>query len=310
VSVLAFSLLAANVSAQILVKPESLGPNLPIASGNNLYCAGYVQSSPINTSSRLIGGVEEQDGSIYAQNDYLYLNMGANKGVQVGDLFAVVRPKGQVDTKWSHKGHLGMYVQEIGAIEVIRVKPEVSIARVKTSCDSFMLGDLLQPVEQRSSELFKPRSEMDLYADASGKPKGQIFLARDGQELVTRDQIVYVDLGRDDSVQIGDRLTIFRQLGKGNLTRMPDNPESVSAGDSGYHSWEYRGGKFSNQSGRKSGDEANGRVVTTEKAKEGRPNLRKVVGEGVIVNVKEKTATVVITRTAQEIETGDWVEVQ
>ena len=52
-------------------------------------------------------------------------------------------------------------------------------------------------------------------------------------------------------------------------------------------------------------------MVTTEKAKEDRPaNLRKVVGEMVILNVKEKTATAVITRTAQEIHTGDWVEVQ
>ena len=311
VSVLAFSLLASSVCAQILVKPEYPGQNLPVANGNNLYCAGYVQSSPINTSNRLVGGIEEQDGSLYVQSDYVYLNMGASKGVKEGDIFAVIRPKGQVDAKWSHKGHLGMYVQEIGAVEVVRVKPEVSVARIKTSCDSFLLGDLVQPVEQRSSEMFTARPAMDLFADASGKPKGQIFYARDGQELITRDQIVYVDLGREDSVQIGDRLTIFRQLGRGNLyTRMPDNLESVSARDYGYESWEFKGGKFSNQSGRKQGDEAKGRVLTTEKAKKGRPDLRKIVGEGVILNVKERTATVVITRTAQEIHPGDWVEVQ
>jgi hypothetical protein len=51
--------------------------------------------------------------------------------------------------------------------------------------------------------------------------------------------------------------------------------------------------------------------VTIDRAKEGRPdNLRKVVGEMVILNVKERTATAVITRNAQEILPGDWVEVQ
>ena len=50
--------------------------------------------------------------------------------------------------------------------------------------------------------------------------------------------------------------------------------------------------------------------MTTAKAKEGRPFLRKVVGEAVVINVKERTATVVITRNAQEIHTGDWVEIQ
>ena len=134
--------------------------------------------------------------------------------------------------------------------------------------------------------------------------------ARDGQEALSRDQIVYVDLGADNNVQVGDRLTVFRPLGKGALF-ISDEDETLSARDEGFQSNEYRGGKFSNQAARKSGDQARGRVVTTEKAKEDRPSgLRKIVGEMIILNVKEKTATAVITRTAQEIHTGDWVELQ
>jgi hypothetical protein len=135
-------------------------------------------------------------------------------------------------------------------------------------------------------------------------------MARDNREVVTRDQIVYVDLGADNSVAPGDYLTIYRPLGKGNLFTN-DVDESVSARDDGFQSDKYRGGKFSNQAPRKSGATAEGRIVTTEKAKRDRPDgLRKVVGEGMVVNVREKTATVVITRTAQEIHTGDWVEIQ
>jgi hypothetical protein len=37
---------------------------------------------------------------------------------------------------------------------------------------------------------------------------------------------------------------------------------------------------------------------------------RKVVGEAVVLNVQSRTATVVITRVAQEIHTGDFVEVK
>ena len=134
-------------------------------------------------------------------------------------------------------------------------------------------------------------------------------MSRDGAEMLTRDYVAYVDLGADDNVQVGDRLTVFRPLGSGNLSPVPQK-ESVSARDEGFQSDEYRGGKFSNQAGRKSGDNANGRVVTTARAKRGRPDLRQIVGEAVVLNVKEKTATIVITRTAQEIHTGDWVEIQ
>ena len=134
-------------------------------------------------------------------------------------------------------------------------------------------------------------------------------MSRGNAEMLTRDYIVYVDLGAEDNVHIGDHLTIFRPLGKGNLYLDPQK-EDVPNSSGGYESDVYKGGKFSNQTARKSGDKAEGSVVTTKKAKDGRPNLRKVVGEAVVLNVKERTATVVITRTAQEIHTGDWVEIQ
>jgi hypothetical protein len=117
---------------------------MPIASGSNLYCAGYIQSSAISTGNKIIGGQDEADQFNYTQNDFLYINMGQNKGVNVGDTFAVVRPRAAVRSKWSKKTDLGFYVQEVGALEVVKVKAEVSAVRVKYSCDSFLLGDLGQ----------------------------------------------------------------------------------------------------------------------------------------------------------------------
>lgn len=284
--------------------------NMRVAERNNVYCAGYVQHSPIDTSKKIVGAVDEADKFLYSQNNVVYLNAGANAGMKVGDLLTVDRPRGQVNTRWTRKGSLGFYVQEVGTLEVIRVKAEVSIARVKTSCDNLLLGDLVRPMEVRVAPEYSQRPAMDLYADPTGKAMGRLFMARDTAETIARDFIVYIDLGAEDNVRVGDYLTIFRPLGDGN-PYFGDWGESVSARDDGYQSFEYRGGKFSNQAARKKGDNARGRVVTTENAKSDRPSgLRKVVGEMVILNVKERTATAVITRTASEIHTGDWVEVQ
>jgi hypothetical protein len=284
--------------------------NVRVAERNNVYCAGYVQSSPIDTSKKIVGAVEEQEKFLYSENNVVYINAGSNKGVNVGDVMTVVRPRGQVKTRWTRKGSLGFYVQEVGSLEVIRVKNEVSVARVTNSCDNLLLGDLVQPMQTRVAPDYRQRPPMDLYSDPNGKAVGRLFMARDSAEALTRDFIVYIDLGAEDNVQVGDYLTIFRPLGDGG-PYFGDWGESVSARDEGYQSFEYRGGRFSNQAARKSGDNARGRVVTTEKAKEDRPSpIRKVVGEMMILNVKERTATAVITRTAQEIHTGDWVEVQ
>jgi hypothetical protein len=309
-SVLIFS--AGVVSAQ--TKPtlvvSQVTRNLPVAGANNLYCAGYVQTAGVDTSRKIVGAENEQDQNVYSQGNYVYISLGDNRNVQVGDMFTVIRPRGRVNTRWTKKDNLGFYVQEVGALEVVRVKGEVAVAQVRTSCDNLLLGDLVQPVPSRTSPMFTQRPALDRFADPTGKAKGRIFMARDNLELLGREQIVYIDLGAEDNVGVGDYLTVYRPLGKGNLFQKTWK-ETVSARDEGFQSDEYRGGKFSNQAGRKRQSEATGRVETTEKAKENRPNdLRKVVGEIVILNVREKTATAMIVRNAQEIHTGDWVELQ
>ncbi len=284
-------------------------PAQAIAGRNNLYCAGYIQTNAIGTANKIIGGQDEADKYIYAQNDFLYINMGNDKGVNVGDVFAVIRPRGAVKSKWSKKD-VGFFVQEVGAVEVVNVKREVSVVRVKTSCDNFLLGDLVELVPIRTSPVVEQIAPLNRFGDPSGKAMGRILMARDSHEMITRDQIAYVDLGADENVRIGDRLTVFRPLAKGNLFLHPDR-EAVSSRDYGFESEVYKGGKFSNQSARKTGDKAQGGEVRTRDVRKDRPNyLRKVVGEAVVLNVKERTATIVITRTGQEIHTGDWVEIQ
>jgi len=265
-----------------------------IAEGNNVYCAGYVTNSSIDTSSRLVGGYNEQDGWYYSQGQFVYLNTA---GAKVGDRFAIVRPRGQVKTKWSSKGSLGMYIQEVGSVEVVRVKDTYALAKVHRSCDNFVLGDVVLPIENREVPMYVERPALDVFADPSGKAKGRLFMARDSREVLSKDQVVYIDLGSEDNVQVGDYITVFRPLGKGNLSGNTTK-ESVVAGDFG--SREYQGGGISLQNVR----------MTSEGAKSGRPDLRKVVGELVVLNVKERTATAVIVRNAQEIHTGDWVEIQ
>ena len=283
---------------------------MPVVGKNNLYCAGYVETGTVDFTNEIVGAENEQEKNIYAQNDYMYISMGANKGAKVGDVLAVIRPRGKVSTHWTNKKNLGFYVQEIGAVEIVDVKSESSVVRVISSCDNLILGDLVQPVPARTSPIYETRPALDLFADSTGKTHGKIFMARDGRELLGREQIVYIDLGAEDNVKVGDYLTVYRPLGTGQI--LDDLPgESVAARDDGFESEEYRGGRFSNQAGRKSGAKANGRVITTKRAKRNRQaNLRNVVGEIVILNVKEKTATAVIVRTAQEIHTGDNVELQ
>ena len=283
---------------------------MPIATGNNLYCAGYIQNTRFYSNYEIVGADRERDQNIFQQGNYVYIGRGANTDIKVGDMFSVVRPRGGFKSKFSKKGKLGTYIMELGAVEVVKVKSGVAVARVKTSCDNFLMGDLLVPVTSRVSPTFRQRPGLDLFGEPSGKATGRLVLARDGRESPTRDDIVYIDLGEEDNVRVGEYLTIYRPLGKGGvINHHQEDTHLLSSSDFG--SDRYKGGKFSNNSPRESVRDIDGETVTYNDVIKRRPkNLRQVVGEMVILNVKERTATAVITRTVTEIHTGDMVEVQ
>lgn len=286
----------------------------PVAKENELYCGGFIQYAPSYRNLEVVGGEQEQEKRIYAMGDIVFINSGSAGGVRVGEEFSVIRPRGQFTTKLSNKkGLLGVYTQEIGRLRVTDVKERVSVARVVASCEAILLGDLLRSATQRVSPVKREETTFDRFRDPNGKQTGRLILARDGREVVSSNQVVFIDLGTEDNVKQGDLFTVYRPAGTGNITRFRDK-EEITAASGGFESDRFKGGKFSNQAQRVK-DPNNtgiyGPTVNTPEVKSRRPPVpRKVVGELVIIGVQQRTATAVITRVAQEVHTGDFVELQ
>lgn len=296
-----------------VIEPNAVQP-MRVTHRTNMLCAGFIQYAPRPNYLEIVGGEQEQEHHVYTQGAYLFINRGADEGIKVGNEFTVVRPRGQFDSKFSNKrGWLGVYTQEVGAVEVVEVKAKVSVAIVTAACDTILLGDLLRPLAVHDAPLARTEELPDRFADPSGKAIGRIVLSRDSRELLSRDQIVFIDLGAEDNVTIGDYLTVFRPIGKGNITHYRDD-NVVQAASGGYGSAEFDSGPFSNSSQRVKDGNGNGvygPTRTTPAIKRDRPQPpRKYVGEVVVLNVQARTATVVITRVAGEVHTGDYVELQ
>ncbi|HKS29644.1 MAG TPA: hypothetical protein VJS44_17600 [Pyrinomonadaceae bacterium] len=294
--------------------PEAKAP-ARVAKANELYCGGFIQYAPAPNRLQIIGGEEEQEQRVYAQGDIVYINAGANEGVTVGQEFSVVRPRGQFTSDFSKKkGYLGVYTQELGRLRVIDVKERVSVARVEHSCELMLLGDLLRAANERVSPFTRNEAKLNRFADPNGKQRGRIVLSRDGREAPTVNDIIYIDLGTEDNIRPGDYFTIYRPLGKGNITGTLMDEEITPTAAAGFESERFKGGKFSNKAQRVQ-DPNNtgvyGPMITTPDVKDKRPRMpRKIVGEMVILSVQQRTATAVITRVAQEVHTGDFVELQ
>lgn len=287
---------------------------LPAALDTELSCGGYIEFEPNYNGFEVVGGEQEQEKHAYGVADVVYISAGAQQGVKVGQEFQVVRPRGRFTTKLTSKsGWLGVFTQEVGRLRVMVVKDGVSVAQVVNSCEPILLGDFLRSVPNRVAPLAAEPGELDRFADPSGKQRGRIVLAREAREMISRSQIVYIDLGTEDNLKEGDRLTVYRPVGTGDISRFRDEEVTPSA-SYGFESERFRGGKFSIQAQRVQNPEKtgiSGPMITTPKIERRRPPMpRKIVGEMVVLNVQARTATAVITRVAQEIHTGDFVEVK
>jgi hypothetical protein len=294
-----------------VIFPETRRPT-PAARPSEAACGGTIEQAPQAASGQIVGAEEEKERRVFGEGDLVFLDAGAQGGVRVGQEFSVVRPRGRFRSKFSRKsGALGVYTQEVGRLRVERVRDRVSVARVTVACSDLLLGDLLRPAAGGAVPQARPELSLDRFAEPTGKQTGRIVLARDGRELVSLDQIVFVDLGGEDGVKVGDYLTVFRPENHGMLAEYGD--EIAANARRGFQSEEFRGGEFSVQAQRVKDVDGSpyGTTVKTSEIKRRRPAVpRKVVGELVILHVEGRTATAVVTRIAQEIHTGDAVEIQ
>jgi hypothetical protein len=290
-----------------------------IAGESSLFCAGYIRYQRFGHTPEIVGAEEEQEQRTFSEGDIVYLNAGSRAGIKEGQSFQIIRPRG--DLKGVHRnkiGFMGTYVQDVGQLQVFKVRENTSAAKITFTCDAALLGDLLVDIPVRVSPLQRADGNLDRFADPSGKQVGRLMMARDNRELLTKNDVVYIDLGGEDNVKPGEYLTIYRPLGTGNITRV-DNEELARNRATGFQSDRYRGGGISIQGSRAKDEtafvDANGRYryrpITTREVKKARPEMpRKIVGEMVIIDVQSRSATAIITRVASEVHTGDWVEIQ
>lgn len=294
-----------------VVYPESRLP-ASVAHRTEVICGGFIEQNVTAAQGQIVGAEQERERNVFAQGDLVFIDAGAQSGVKVGQEFSVVRPRGQFNSKFSHKnGSLGVYTQEIGVLRVVRVRDRVSVAEVALSCGEMLLGDQLRPVQNRDIPAGRSAGNLDHFAEPTGKQIGRIVLSRDGRETVSRDEVVFLDLGAEDNIKVGDYLTVFRPEGHGTIV---ENGDEIAVNyRSGNQSDEFRGGGFSNQSQRvKDADGSKlGKTVKSPSIKSHRPPVpRQVVGEVVVLRVEGRTATAIVTRSTREVHTGDAVELQ
>ncbi len=255
-----------------------------------VYCAGMIADPKIPDDVRVISGEQSIYKIVFARGDYVYISQGADKGVKVGDKFAILRPEKDPSLVEWFKGQnkvlrsLGTQYVDVGQVTVVNVQPKTSIAEVTFSCNYMQRGDIARPYEERPAPPYRPASAFEHFAPVSGKPVGTVVAAYDNTQTFGRGNIAYINLGAAKGLKVGDYVRVFRYQGSTGQFTEDQQPKSTQ-----YYVYGFGG---------------------TPTRYAGKDLPREVLGEGIILNVSKNSSTVVITQSTSDLYTGDYVEIE
>jgi hypothetical protein len=251
-------------------------------------CSGFYADQKVPDEIRLISGEQSNYKITFARGDNVFINRGQDKGVRVGDRFSVVRPnRYPTDVpwfKWQEKlmKAMGTPYLDAGQVRVVSVQPKVSIAQVIFSCGYMQRGDTLLPYQDRPAPPFKDPSTFDHFAPVSGKPVAMVVTGPEYTDLYGKNSAVYVNLGSNHGVKVGDYIRVFRYQGS-HAETVPQTKD--------YQFTMYGFGS------------APARYQWNDLPRE-------ILGEGIVFNVSRNSSTMMITVSTGEIYAGDYVEIE
>ena len=272
--------------------PQVAASTQPVAAStspdySSIYCSNFV-APDAGSDTRLISGEQANSKLVFAQRDIVYISKGSSQGVHVGDRYSVYRPvKDALDVqwfKWQDKlmKAMGTLYLDAGQLSVVSVQPNVAIAQVTFACDYLQRGDFIRPWQERPSPPFKPAEKFDPYAAVNGKSIGMVVVGKNFSQLYGKLQTVYVNLGTNQGVNVGDYMRIFRYQGGG--------VETVT----NYDDFQYKMYGFG----------------STPVAYKWNDLPREMLGEGIVLNVSPNSSTMLITYSRTAIFAGDYVEIE
>jgi hypothetical protein len=190
--------------------PAPISGPLPIGVEADVYCSGYLGRQDETFVGRIVNAEKERNQSMFMAGDVLYLDIGAESGVQAGMEFTIVRPNRLVDRWDSVRESVGRIYMTPGRVRVLCAQERSSIAEIVYSCNEVEVGDYVAPFEPIPVPLVRRTQPQGICDTPNGKPVGHVVYTRDAVTPVGTGTVVFLDLGEQDGLNPGDFLTVFR----------------------------------------------------------------------------------------------------
>jgi hypothetical protein len=199
---------------------EDVAESAPIALGieADIYCWGYLghPDEPLpnrvfsfeDTETKLMPEAVRQDLGV-AEGDIIYIEGGTGTGLTAGETYLVVSPAELIRHPRTEE-IVGRHYDYRGRVRILCASETQATGVVVQSCKDIHLGDRLKPIPELPIPLARPTEMLTGCDPGSGKAEGFIVNAKDNQLALGEGNVIEINLGRDDFIEPGDFLTVYR----------------------------------------------------------------------------------------------------
>jgi hypothetical protein len=263
----------------------------------DMYCAGFINKSVLPDANYVEGGLQTPNTSKFVTGDIIYL---AGGGYTTGGQYTILRELKDQNRYEVFPGQAkalaatGQPYGEIGRVRIVDTRNKTAIAQIEYSCDPINPGDIAVPFAEKPSVSFHPPLRFDRFIPKTGKTSGRIVLAKDFDSTLGTGMKVYLNMGANQGVKVGDYFRAVRPY----TSDLADPVDSLS----------FRASTAEDTQRRPPSIEGNWMTKTKG------PNIRvadlprRAVGEIVVLTTTPTTATGMIVFALEDVHVGDVVE--
>lgn len=196
--------------------------DFPIVPSNIIKQAGYILPMPESEGIIIESHNKLERFGLY---DLVYIDAGSERSVSPGDRFAVVRydkfiyhpvlKPASSDFDFSFKSFkeyswgvsdvgkpMGYLVRILGELEVLEVSKDISKAIIRESYEDMLVGDRIINTQT-------PAVLLDIRDFPEKNIEGYIIASKIASSSLAMTDIVYLDVGRDQNVEMGDHFSVY-----------------------------------------------------------------------------------------------------
>jgi hypothetical protein len=266
------------------------------------YCAGFISKDLLPNASYVAGGLNSPNTTKYVIGDVVYL---AGSGYQEGQQYEILRELRDPNRFESYKGQhslvkaVGQPYAELGRVRIVDTRNKMAIAQVEYSCEPMLPGDIVAPFQEKPQISLRPAGRFDRFAPSNGKTSGRIILARDFDSLLGTGSKVFLNVGANQGVKVGD---YFRSVRPYSYDQK-DPVDSISFKATMAEDTQLKAPKME-ASGLMMMSRGSGPMIRVAEFP------RRAVGEMIVLSVTPTTSTAMIIFAPEDTHVGDDVELE